>query len=633
MKTILAWTLLLTGVGTCAVAAGNQVLLRTLNPADGLPQVLASDSQDHLFVISTVSPASGQQTSKVVELDLNGSSLASLDIPQLVYPTAAVTDAQGNLIVAGQNTALQGIILKLDPQLHNVLFSTSMPATIKAVAVDVVGNIYVTGSTSSASFPVTAGAYQSKSPAGDNFGNAVYAFVTEISLGGDQLVYSTYFGSDGTTCNGGSFCIGKFGGTVGTTIAVDASGAVVIAGTTTANSLPTTPGVLATTCTCGYYQLGSPGITSGFIAKFQPGAARQLQWSTFLNGADSPISVTVTSLTLDSSHNVIVGGSAPSGLPTTPGALQPSVVPPESSATAFLVKLNSTGTAAIWGTYFGTTGTSVQVVRVDSQQRVVFSGRTIAHSIISTYVARLTSDGSALIDFYKGQEIYFLVGPALTLTASGGFASMSQSGALWIETETPGPSLLSVTNSANGQYSSTLTGVELITLGVGIGPQTPLPGQVQNGVFTTSLGGCQVLFDDRPALLLYADSGQINAVVPRSVAAASHLTVVTSAGTIDGPIVLVSDRPVPGIFQNSHTGLAAALNQDGSINSPSNPAKGGSFVAVSATGGARTTFRMAPWSRSASTMHPSQYRLQRLWGVSSRSNFNSQGMRLGWWRA
>lgn len=584
MKTILAWTLLLSGARILPAAAGNQILLRNFDPSDGAPEALAADSNGHLFVVSVLNAASGQQVPRVVEFDLTGSRLASLDLTQLEYPTAAVTDAQGDLIVVGQNSAYQGTVWKLDPQLHTALALKSLPAAINALTIDASGNIYLTGITSSASFPLTADAYQTTPPIADNFGTAGFAFLTEISPGGDKLLYSSYFGSSSTTCLGGSFCIGRFAVTTATAIALDASGAVVIAGNTTASGLPTTPGALATTCTCEYNYSYGTGITSGFIAKFQPGAAQPLQWSTFLNGKDfGPIPVTLNSIALDAVGNVIAGGSGPDDLPITAGAFQPSSS--TSFANAFLVKLNSTGTAVIWGTYFGNGGGAVQGMRVEAQGDVLFGG----YNDHAAYVARLTGDGSALIDSYTGPES--LGGPALAIDSAGGFAAAYSSGALWIETAAPAPSLLVVANSASGGYSNTLAGAELITLyGVGIGPQTPLDGQVQNGAFTSSLGGCQVLFDGVAAPLLYADSGQINAVVPHLVGPSPHIQVVTPAGTIDGPTVPVPGTPVPGIFQNSQTGMAAALNQDGSINSASNPAKAGSIVTVFATGGGANYF-------------------------------------------
>jgi uncharacterized protein (TIGR03437 family) len=583
MKTILAWTLLL--ASACAAAAGgNQILLQNLDPAGGTPQLLAADHSGHLFLISTLSSASGQQVTRVVKLDLNGSRLASLDVPQLASAAAAVTDAQDNLVLAGQNGAYQGVVLKLDAQLRSTLFSQSLPGIIQAAAVDKSGNVYVTGGTGSATFPLTAGAYQTKPPGSGPFGGATYgatyAFLTEISAAGDRLLYSTYFGDDATHCYGGSACIGAWGYTSGTAIGVDPSGGVVIAGSTSAYNLPATPGALAGTCACQYR------ADAGFVAKFQPAASQQLQWSTFLNSGYVPYeSVTVNSLDLDAAGNVFLAGSAPTGLPTTPGTIQPSV----SDTGGFVMKLNSLGSAVVWGTYFDD---RVKVVHADAQGGALITGTRVNPSPLPVpgygfpFVARLSAGGTGVAEYYEGP-----VGNSLVVTSTGVFAALGQ--ALWIETANPGPSLLSIVNSASGAYSSAVTPVELITLyGVGLGPQTPARGQVEKGVFSTSLAGCQVLFDGAAAPLLYADSGQINAVVPRSVIKPAHVQVVTASGTtIDGPAVQVSyPNAPPGIFQNSQTGMAAAVNQDGTVNSFANAARPGSIVAVFVAGAGANYF-------------------------------------------
>jgi uncharacterized protein (TIGR03437 family) len=217
---------------------------------------------------------------------------------------------------------------------------------------------------------------------------------------------------------------------------------------------------------------------------------------------------------------------------------------------------------------------------------VLFTGIILnadADSSTSHYVARLSSDGATLTDYYEG------LGGQDRVITSAGFAALGQ--ALWIETANPGPSLLWLTNSAGGGYSSSVVPYELLTLyGIGIGPPIPIGGEVRNGAFTSSLEGYGVLIDGQPAPLLYADSGQMNMVVPRDVGVASRIQVVTPTGTVDGPVLSVSDSPLPVIFHDSHTGLAAALNQDGSINSPSNPARPGSVVAVFASGGGANDF-------------------------------------------
>ena len=577
MKTIFARTLLLTGVGILPVLAGNQVLLRNLNSDDGTPKVLAAGASGQLYVISTTTTAA-PQISRMVKLDLNGTRLASIDMAQMATARAAVSDSQGDVIIVGADRLYNGIVVKVDSQMASATTLASLPAMLNAVALDGSGNMYLTGTTSSATFPLSAGAYQTTPPYSGAVGGAAYAFVTELSAAG-KVIYSTYFGSDLTQCMGGSFCVGKYATTSGTAIALDASGAVVIAGVTTASGLPTTAGALAPTCFCGYYYGYSyEGYTSGFVAKFQTGAGQQLVWSTFLNGTSVATGVTLNGMALDAAGNVIVGGSASAGLPVELGTFQaPAGAGPASGA--YLLKVNAAGTAVIWGTYLDSTASAVQAVQVDLQGRVVFSGYGGAElSLQPTFVARATGDGKNLTDFYRGPAVSS-VGPALALTATGGFASIFETGALWIETASPGPSLLSVANSGSGEYASSLGPIELVTLyGAGIGPATPLGGQVEGGIYTKSLGGYQVTFNGVAAPLLYADSGQLNAVLPRLVTGSVHLQVVTPSGTVDGPVATSTYTSVPGVFQVN--GLAAALNQDASVNSPSNPAKGGTIVSV-----------------------------------------------------
>ncbi len=583
LKAVPGWVLLLAGIQLLPGATGNQILLRSFDPADGAPHLLTSDNEGHLFVVSTLTSA----PARLVKLDLNGARLASIDLPPVVFPAAVAPDAHGNIVVAGQDANIQGFVFKVDPQLRSVLFKKSLPARVNAAAVDGAGNIYLTGVTGESNFPLTPDAYQSMPPLRDTFGGPGFAFMTKLSPAGD-LLYSTYFGDGRTLCRGGSFCVGKYAMTTGTAIAVDAAGAVVIAGVTTATNLPTTPGALAATCTCGYdYGFGG-GSYSGFIARIRPGAAQQLESATYLNSIFSPASVGVKTLGLDAEGNVVIAGSAASGLPTTAGALQPSAPYSFYDALAFIVKLNAAGTNVLWGTYFGQLRSSVTNLYVDANGQVIFGGQAAqtpssSNSLYPGYVARLSSDGSTLIDLYQGPAANFAAGPGLTRTSTGGFAAITQAGPLWIETQTRGPSLLSLADSASGLYPATVSPRELISLyGLGIGPSAAMPGEIQDNAFTSSLGGYQVLFDGAPAPLLYAGSGQLNAVVPRGVTSLTHLQIVTPSGTIDGPTLPVAVHPA--IFRNATSGFAAAVNQDGSVNSYQNPAKPGTIVSVWVTG-------------------------------------------------
>jgi len=79
-------------------------------------------------------------------------------------------DAAGNIYLAGatnspllplrnamQSTPGPGFVVKFSPDGTQILYSTYFPEAIQALALDAAGNIYVTGTTDSAAFPVTAG--------------------------------------------------------------------------------------------------------------------------------------------------------------------------------------------------------------------------------------------------------------------------------------------------------------------------------------------------------------------------------------------------------------------------------------------------------------------------------------------
>jgi len=98
-----------------------------------------------------------------------------------------------------------------------------------------------------------------------------------------------------------------------------------------------------------------------------------------------------------------------------------------------------------------------------------------------------------------------------------------------------------------------------------------------------------VLFDGVPAALLYAGPTQINAIVPAATAgrATTSISVITPAGEIAGPTLPVVPT-LPLVFSYA-SGFAMAENQDGTLNSFSNPAAAGSVVAIWLTGGGAHT--------------------------------------------
>jgi uncharacterized protein (TIGR03437 family) len=127
---------------------------------------------------------------------------------------------------------------------------------------------------------------------------------------------------------------------------------------------------------------------------------------------------------------------------------------------------------------------------------------------------------------------------------------------------------------------------EIITIyGTLLGPDTGV-GAPAGGAVATSLGSARVLFDNTPAALLWAQSNQINAIVPFEIQAPSTNLTVEYNGSTYGPVKLPVVTTVPGIFtiNASGGGQGAILNQDGTANSASNPAAKGSVISIYATG-------------------------------------------------
>src|SRR5262245_56358440 len=153
-------------------------------------------------------------------------------------------------------------------------------------------------------------------------------------------------------------------------------------------------------------------------------------------------------------------------------------------------------------------------------------------------------------------------------------------------------SVAGIVNAASYQGGSVSPGEIVTIFGAFPGPASLIPLQLDNrGFVSTSLGGQQVLFDGVPAPLIYALAGQVSVVVPYGVNGKSSTQVqVTyqgqSSNTVTVPIVDVA----PGIFTIDASGLGqgAIVNQDGTVNSATNPAVPGSFVSVYATGEGQT---------------------------------------------
>ena len=118
------------------------------------------------------------------------------------------------------------------------------------------------------------------------------------------------------------------------------------------------------------------------------------------------------------------------------------------------------------------------------------------------------------------------------------------------------------------------------------------PGDIAPGEIVTIFGSgfdpnqTQLLFDGKPATTFYVGASQINALTPANLSPNSTTQVSIA---VDGAAVAVFGfnvvNAVPAIFTVADgVGQAAAINQDGTVNSASNPAVRGSVIVLYATG-------------------------------------------------
>jgi len=149
-----------------------------------------------------------------------------------------------------------------------------------------------------------------------------------------------------------------------------------------------------------------------------------------------------------------------------------------------------------------------------------------------------------------------------------------------------------VNNAASNQFLGISPG-EIVTIkGSGLGPAQLVSAKAGNdGLYPTQLGGATVQFNGVAAPLLYASSTQVAAVVPYGVTGASVQAVVSYQGQASLPLTMQVVASAPALFTSDGSGVgqAAAINQDGTLNSASNPAPIGTVVSLFATGLGQTS--------------------------------------------
>ena len=162
-----------------------------------------------------------------------------------------------------------------------------------------------------------------------------------------------------------------------------------------------------------------------------------------------------------------------------------------------------------------------------------------------------------------------------------------------IEEESMGVFTGCIVDAASFSGADSLSPGSIVTLfGSRMGPLDGVGFEFEDGRLPTTLGGTRVLVNGEAVPLLFASYWQVNAILPYSLPVSTWPEIhVESDG--DGGNELtrsIVQRAGIAVFRqnDSPSRLAAALNEDGTLNSPDNPAQGGSTVMLFGTGGGAT---------------------------------------------
>ena len=229
------------------------------------------------------------------------------------YGWSIIVDSSGSAFVAGQtssadfpvtpgafDTTYEGgdaFVTKLNPSGTGLVYSTFVGGRwaddARGIALDGVGNAYVTGRTYSSNFPTTPGAFDTTFN-GKTGNTPPDAYVTKINAAGSSLIYSTFIGGKAYD--------------IGWAIVVDVDGSAYVVGRTDSSAYPVT---------ADGFDTSYNGNADAFLTRLNA-AGSALVYSTFLGGTANDQG---RALAVDSLGNVYLTGSTDStNFPVTSGA-------------------------------------------------------------------------------------------------------------------------------------------------------------------------------------------------------------------------------------------------------------------------------------------------------------------------
>jgi hypothetical protein len=305
---------------------------------------------DPVLVYSTYLGGSGDDQPSGIAVDSTGSVYVAGYTDSTDFPLAVL----GSLPAGATHI----FVAKLDPTGSNLVYADYVGGNSQdygyALVLDSANDVYVTGSTASSDFPVV-NPYQGSYPGSFN------AFLTKISADGSSLLYSTYLGGNGSD--------------IPSTVGIDSSGEVFVAGNTSSSNFPVANAYQASVSP----NQGGMSGNYGFLTKFSTDGS-YLVYSTYLSGSSnvafncggtpcwpSPYSA-ISGIAVDGNGNAYTAGITNTyNFPTTQAAYLTTDSTQLNRMVGFVSKFGGSG-ALVYSTYFYESSgilTTIEAIAVD----------------------------------------------------------------------------------------------------------------------------------------------------------------------------------------------------------------------------------------------------------------------------
>jgi uncharacterized protein (TIGR03437 family) len=322
------------------------------------------------------------------------------------------------------------------------------------------------------------------------------------------------------------------------------------------------PRAIAAAERAGFYLIAADAPGAGtFLRKYDAGGNEL--WSSSIDPTpDALIAADVT--------GVYLAGKMPAHYaPYRPYSVLPGQCRSGSGGDSFVRRYDTNTGAELWARQFGTS-------------QATWANSVAVHAG-AVYVAG--EEGAAQVrDDFEHFEAFRPASPTRTA-----FLARFETSTAAMDGSAPRIFEGCVVNAASFVGGGVAPGEIVTILGSGLGPPELAPLQVTGDQQpAATVADTRVLFDGVAAPLVYVSDRQSSAIVPFAVAGRSRVDVqVEYKGVRSAAVTLPVLDSRPGIFSMdaSGQGQGAILNEDGSFNSPSNPALRGSVITLYATGG------------------------------------------------